>query len=42
MAVDKPTQYSATLAKPPRIHGVKTKPLRVVINHYDDVLASPN
>ena len=30
MAVDKPTQYSATLAKPPRIHGVKTKALRVI------------
>jgi dTDP-4-dehydrorhamnose 3,5-epimerase len=30
MAVDKPTQYSATLATPPRIHGVKTKPLRVI------------
>jgi len=30
MAVDKPTQYSAALAKPPRIHGVKTKVLRVI------------
>jgi dTDP-4-dehydrorhamnose 3,5-epimerase len=30
MAVDKPTQYSTTLAKPPRIDGVKTKALRVI------------
>ena len=30
MAVDKPTQYTATIAKPPRIHDVKTKALRVV------------
>ena len=30
MAVDKPTQYTATMAKPPRIDGVKTKPLRVI------------
>ena len=30
MAVDKPTEFTATLAKPPRIHGVKTKPLRLV------------
>ena len=30
MAVDKPTQYPATLTRPPRIHGVKTKVLRVI------------
>jgi len=30
MAVDKPAQYTATMAKPPRIHGVKTKALRVI------------
>ena len=30
MAVDKPTQYAATVARPPRIHGVKTKPLRLI------------
>jgi dTDP-4-dehydrorhamnose 3,5-epimerase len=30
MAVEKPTQYTATLAKPPRIHDVKTKLLRVI------------
>ena len=30
MGVEKPTQYTATLAKPPRIHDVKTKLLRVI------------
>ena len=30
MAVDKPTQYTATMARSPRIHGVKTKTLKVV------------
>ena len=30
MAVEKPTQYTATVARPPRIHDVKTKLLRVI------------
>ena len=30
MAVDKPTQYAQTVVKPPRIHGVQTKLLRVI------------
>ena len=30
MAVDDPTGYAATLATPPRIHGVKTKALRLI------------
>jgi dTDP-4-dehydrorhamnose 3,5-epimerase len=30
MAVDKPAHYAATAAKPPRIHDVKTKQLRVI------------
>jgi len=30
MAVDKPTPFTATLAKPPRIQGVKTKALKVI------------
>ena len=30
MASDKPMQHAATLAKPPRIHGVKTKALRLI------------
>jgi dTDP-4-dehydrorhamnose 3,5-epimerase len=30
MAVDKPTQYTATITRPPRIHDVKTKLLRVI------------
>jgi dTDP-4-dehydrorhamnose 3,5-epimerase len=30
MAVDKPTQYTATMARAPRIDGVRTKPLRVI------------
>jgi len=30
MGVEKPTQYTATLARPPRIHDVKTRPLRLI------------
>jgi dTDP-4-dehydrorhamnose 3,5-epimerase len=30
MGIEKPAQYTATIAKPPRIHDVKTKLLRVV------------
>ena len=30
MAVDKPTPFTATLARPPLIHGVRTKTLKVI------------
>ena len=30
MAVDEPTQYTATMARAPRIHDVKTRMLRVI------------